>query len=268
MDKSPRTERAPEPKVGTMGVRRACVSALLSLLVALSVARGERAAPTTPEVTVSDSVLENPRAYWRISGLRREVRRRIHLTSSKVPRFPHEDPRLMDPHKWPRVMVIGGEKLPLTIESHDHDFTRPARSMSDVKAGWGYTLRYGKGRGPVYTWAWNGSLAERSWRGGGKLPPETYLNLYYPSGELSRFEYRSHGYYRQTDAPRSAHCLEEVFARTGTLIGFAYRIRCGSDKEQFTGYWLGEEVGQRKFYDLAFQAQSSVNRRFWKPQRR
>ena len=244
------------------------MSAVLLLLAAQSTVGAERPAHNTPDVTVSDSVLENPRAHWRISRLPPEVRRRIHLTASRVPAFPHEDPRLMDPRKWPKTMVIGGEKLPLTIWYTDSDYWQSARSMDEVKTGSVYTLRYGRGRGPVYSWVGNGALAERSWRRGGNLPPEHHLYLYYPSGELLRFEYQSNVYGRQTDPTRPAHSIEEVFARNGALIGFGHVTRRGGKgKESFIGYWLGEAIDHRKFHDLTFQAQRSVNERFWKPRR-
>ena len=180
-----------------MNAKLALVCALLSFGAALATASAESAASDTSSPPLHDSILVNPRANWRLSSLRPEIRHRVHVTASKVPRFPHEDPRLKDPRKWPEVMLIGGEMLRRKIEYLDVDYSQEVRSMNDVPLGSDYTLRYGNGRGPVYTWS-RGTLVERSWRGGGKLPPATSLYIYYSSGELMRFEYRSNGYNKET----------------------------------------------------------------------
>ena len=165
---------------------------------------------------------------------------------------------MRDPRKWPKVMFIGGEMSWRKIEYREYDIFREVRSMNDVPPGSDYTLCYGKGnRGPVYTWS-RSTLVERSWRGEGKLRPATYLYIYYPSGELMKFQYRSYGYNRPTDLRKPSNCLEETFARNGTLLGCGYVSRCGSDKQAFIGYWLGEEVTYRELQERAFQLQRSA----------
>lgn len=253
-----------------MSGRLACACALFSLAATLSTASAERATSDIPDTSrplLPDSILVSPRANWRLPSLQPEIRRRIHLTATKVPRFPHEDPRLMDPRKWSKVTFIGGAMLWRKIEYLEHDLVREASSMNGVPPGFCYTLRYGDDRGPMYTWSTSGALAERFWSGGGRHSPETFAYIYYPSGELMLFRYRSNGYNRQTDQRKPGECLEEVFARNGTLLGCGYVARCGSDKQAFLGYWLGEEVSYRELQEMEFQVKRSAYRRAAQAQR-
>jgi hypothetical protein len=165
----------------------AAIVAILALAPLSTASAGSATSdiPDTSRPLLPDSILVNPPANWRLSSLRPEIRRWVHLVVSKVPRFPHEDLRLRDPRKWPKVMFIGGEMLWRNIEYREYDIFREVRSVNDVPPGSDYTLCYGKGdRGPAYTWS-RSTLVERSWRGDGKQHPATYLYIYYASGELT-----------------------------------------------------------------------------------
>ncbi len=219
---------------------------------------------TTANPTL-DSILAGPGIRWSTSDVSRTIRRRVHLSASRVPRFPQEDPSFMDPSKWPTVKVIEGVACSLRIATGQHDAIWFVRSLKDVKPGANYTLFYSgvqdeswrfDHRGPTYCWRGDGTLIERYWSSEGVRGYETWEYMYYRSGELFRFTDRRGGHDLQTDSRNPLEWLDEVFARGGTLIGFGYWRRGRGEKSLSVGYWLAKEMAPQEFHRLEAEAQT------------
>ena len=234
----------------------ACLGPTVLVGLVAPEAKGKVRSREIADTSAVDSILSSPAVTWDLRDLHPSIRNRVHLTSRKTPAFPFEDPKLVDPHQWPQVMLIKGQPCSLLISTGESDAMWFVSSLDKVKAGAAYSLYYSATRnrphlrhGPFYCWTGQGSLVERAWRGGDNLRTEVYDYLYYPSGELHRFEYITEG---PEGMQGAFELLDERFARDGTLIGWKYRS--GSIDTVDATYWLGQPVSDHEFQDRAGEA--------------
>ena len=209
-----------------------------------------RAGRDTTANVVLDSILARPKVRWRRADLDPQLRSRIHLSADEVPRFPEDDPKLMDPRNWPASKKIEGALCSLTVYVMDGTGSTWTRSIADSVTGVVFYLYYTdadtefrshetRRLGPFYDWL-RGRLKQRSWTTGRGNHSRVRSYWPYPSGELFTFiEYEKK--YNAQGHEISMKWIEEVFARDGTLIGCCVGPvnswgACG-------GYWMGVDVG-------------------------
>jgi len=245
---------------------RAC--ALVVFLALLCAPAASYAVPASPDSM--DPILASPKVIWRKSALDPKVRSRVHLTADRVPPFPHEDLRLMNPRNWTDLNVIEGVVCSLRVATGERGEVRIVSSLREVKPDASVTLFYfdaedrGKSKdshvGPTYSWRGDGSLMDRYWRTSGKEPFKTREYMYYPSGRLFRYVDRiaKHDPRRGSESP--VELLDEVFALNGTLIGCAYRKWDGDTKSVDVSYWLANRVEPREYSSRLVEAQTRALR--------
>jgi hypothetical protein len=189
---------------------------------------------------------------WIADSLHPEVRGRVHLDASRVPRFPHENPSLSDPHKWPAETVVEGKPCRLKIEAGEYDVVGiPLKSVDEVGPGQSLTLSYAPVRasrsdrcGPVYIWSPSRQLRERYWA---EPDPDYWISFaysYYGSGELYRYSYRK-SHWGKSGAP--FQWFTEYFERDGELAGVGYSRLDGDGKRALALYRYGQPVSYEDF---------------------
>ena len=215
---------------------------------------------------ILDSILTGPRVRWRRADLAPRLRHRIHLNAAEVPRFPHDDPKLMDPRNWPPSMTVEGGLCSLTVCAYDGRQSTWSRSIEDSGAavfdlyytdvGTDFHSHYVRHRGPFYDWL-KGRLRQRSWTKGRGSHSRILSYWPYPSGELFTFMEFDKKYDSQGNEV-SMEWIEEVFARDGTLIGC-----CAGPVNSWgacSGYWLGVDVGRDFLYRWGEALERSLER--------
>jgi hypothetical protein len=214
---------------------------------------------------VLDSILDRPKVRWRRADLDPRLRHRIHLNAADVPRFPHDDPKLMDPRNWPATMTVEGALCSLTVYVNDGHHQRTwSRSVEDsgdavilrayyTDVGTDFHSHYVRNRGPSYDWR-NGRLRYRSWTKGRGSHSRIRSYRPYPSGEIFTFMEIEKEYDAQGNE-LSMKWVEEVFARNGTLIGCAAAV---NETNPRSGYWLGVDVGKDYYYRWAEALERSL----------
>ena len=208
---------------------------------------------TTANKTL-DFILAGPKVRWQRAELAPGLSSRIHLNAAEVPRFPHDDPKLMDPRNWPGSMTVEGVLCSLTVHAYNGRQSTWSRSIEDSGAvvfdmyytdvGTDFHSDYVRRRGPSYGWL-KGRLRERSWVKGRGSHSRIRSYWPYPSGELFTFmEFDKK--YDANGNEVSIEWIEEVFARNGALIGC-----CAGPVNSWgacSGYWLGVDVGKDYHY--------------------
>jgi len=214
---------------------------------------------------ILDSILTGPKVRWRRADLAPRLRHRIHLNAAEVPRFPYDDPKLMDPRNWPASMIVEGELCSLTVYAYDGRQATWSRSIEDSGAivfylyytdvGTDFHSHYARHRGPFYDWL-KGRLRQRSWAKGRGRHSRIWSYWPYPSGELFKFmEFEKK--YDAVGNEVSIEWTEEVFARDGTLIGCCE----GDGLPARNGYWLGVDVGK----DYVYRSMEALERSLVRP---
>lgn len=204
-------------------------------------------------------------ARWDLRDLHPEVRSRVHLRASDVPRFPHGDPALMDPRRWPKRMTIQGRRCVLNVQAvvQGRSAMRP-RALESLDPNAPFTLFYTPARGasreqlgPVYFWGSRGHLVDRRWievRDGFRV---TYEYGYHDSGRLFRYAV---GRVSETPSARGgrgrkgpepgirSERFSEFFDRKGRLEGAGYS-RVDSDDERTVEVYYkdGKRIGYPAF---------------------
>jgi hypothetical protein len=194
------------------------------------------------------------RSPWERASISRPLREMIHVSAALVPPFAHEDSALADPREWTDAKEFAGRHCELSIVSTDYDVVITHKSLSTVRPGYGlhlaYVCRSPNGQelslGPSYSWDRDGRLWRRTW-----YEPDTVMFLStsystYPSGRL--LEQASARRRQNIWNADSLIVFTEDFDRKGRLVGLAYEIHHGAQKDQF--WWEGRPVSEaqwRKF---------------------
>lgn len=197
---------------------------------------------------------------WNRERLDPKVAELVHLSSAEVPPFPHEDPALMNPRKWPSTMRVAGRTCSLWVRTGNGGI-RYVRSLDDADSGRPFSLLYAAGsrgsrpdsgavEGPWYVWLPDGRLNSRSWTDSDSLRSRSLEYDYRPTGELYRY------IMRREERPATlggnqagpSEEYEEIFGRDGTLLGLEFR-RWGFDgSPALWCYWLGQPVDRRTYH--------------------
>jgi len=210
-------------------------------------------------------MLSHAAVEWNRTALAPAIRDKVHFTVKEVPRFPHEDPKLMNPGSWPSITFIRSVPCFLKIETGAGDVRWTAKSLNQVKPGAYLSLFYESGpwggrhsrSGPTYCWRGK-RLLQRYWtepRGRGH---ETHDYMYYDTGHLFRYSHRVTDFDPRKGPRGPFELLEEIFARDGTMLGCGYAARVGSAPSSFVGYWLGGEVTGGEFLDRKAGAEAAA----------
>lgn len=187
---------------------------------------------------------------WDLRRLHPEVRRRVHLRASQVPPFPHDDPALMDPKRWPRELRIQGRRCVLRVEAvvegRSAMFPRTLESLDPKRPFTLYYAPHGSSEqlGPVYFWGRAGQLVDRRWievRDGYRI---THEYGYHSSGRLSRHAVGRDRVIPPASGGRSvrdgdgirAERFSEFFDEKGRLRGLGYS-RVLLDETTFEVYY-------------------------------
>src|SRR2546422_9904182 len=133
----------------------------------------------------------HPAVDWNRTALAPAIRDKVHFTAQEVPKFPHDEPKLMSPGSWPSVTYAKGVPCFLKFETGKGDTLWRVTSLNQVKPGAYLSLFYepgpwGGGRshcGPTYCWRGK-RLVERYWTEPSGRGHETRDYMYYPTGQL------------------------------------------------------------------------------------
>jgi hypothetical protein len=220
---------------------------LASILTSASSAQMLR--PDTTGTAAMNVILDHPGVHWESVRMPDQLRRTAHTRAQDVPRFPQEDPKLMNPHNWAKMKVIDGQMCLLRVGTGEYDALWTVSSLEEVKPGANFSLYYVRmgdrdwpHQGPTYCFRGDGTLSERYSTTVRKGSVATQDYLYYRSGKLFRFSTRNTG-----DRGKSFEWSDEIFARDGTLVGCGYARR-GKDRALIeNGSWLGEDIGSREY---------------------
>ena len=176
------------------------------------------------------------------------IRDRLHPKASKVPAFPHDDHRLLDPAHWPETMTFAGEKLQRHIHAWDGYIGSSLRSVRERKPRMRLVLSYvhpgtsvNAGVGPRYTWDERQHLAERIWYDSDSTRLTTQDYTYYADGRLLGYSWRSGPRNPAPGAEIEDEYLSEFFDRSGKLIAVGYEKKIGEGT--ISAYlWDGQPV--------------------------
>lgn len=208
-----------------------------------------------------DSVPAQPDVRWDLSSLAPVVASRIHLTADSVPAFPHEDPSLRNPRKWPAALTIAGLRCSLRVQEIRIGpllSIENVRSFADVRPGFGYGMLYetsrGDGRveryGPSYFWDSNGWLHERDYQSPDTLRSVADTYQYFKSGKLIRYCHRNDSRHPGKPDPEGPYeWFDELFALGGQLVACGYSKTDGAGVRTTACYILGKSASHSEFGD-------------------
>lgn len=206
------------------------VAGLLIAMPALAGAPGT-AAPDSQATGAEKDVNLSIRAHGDPMDL---IRDRLHSTASKVPAFPHNDPRLMEPEHWPEHMTIAGQKLVRHIHAWDGPIGSTLHSLRERKSKMRVVLSYVRpgtivnaGIGPRYAWDPQMHLSERIWYEPDTSRLVTHDYTYYKDGRLLGYSWRSGPRKPDGTAELEDEYLSEFFDRSGKLIAVGYEKKIG-----------------------------------------
>ena len=162
------------------------------------------------------------------------IRDRLHPKASKVPAFPHDDHRLLNPARWPETMTFAGEKLQRHIHAWDGPIGSSLHSVRERKPRMRLVLSYvhpgtsvNAGVGPRYTWDERQHLAERIWYDSDSSRLVTQDYTYYGDGRLLGYSWRSGPKDPKPGAEIEDEYLSEFYDRSGKLIAVGYEKKIG-----------------------------------------
>jgi len=176
------------------------------------------------------------------------IRDRLHPKASKVPAFPHDDHRLLNPAHWPETMTISGERLQRHIHAWYGPIGSSLHSVRERKPRMRLVLSYvhpgtsvNAGVGPRYTWDERQHLAERIWYDSDSSRLVTQDYTYYADGRLLGYSWRNGPRDPKPGAEIEDEYLSEFFDRSGRLIAVGYEKKVGAG--YISAYlWDGQPV--------------------------
>src|SRR2546425_7832100 len=77
-------------------------------------------------------MLSHAAVDWRRTALAPAIRDKVHFTIKEVPRFPHDDPKLMNPGSWPSITYVKSAPCFLKIETGAGDARWRVTSLNQV----------------------------------------------------------------------------------------------------------------------------------------
>ena len=188
--------------------------------------------------SVSDG--SNP---WDPASAPVHVKSRMHQTTTQIPAFPEEDPRLVDLKNWPKTRTCKGRLCQLkVITAYIDGKEPPPRPGFDRQISAYYLCKprwwWGKVEmlGPAYTWTSYGQLLERGFRFSGH---DWLVYQVDRAGRLFGFEDWKHG-------------TMEYFDVDGALIageygGASFEKSMREYERGRMSFWKGERVTHPEF---------------------
>ncbi|MGE5179701.1 MAG: hypothetical protein ACM3PF_11445 [Bacteroidota bacterium] len=174
----------------------------------------------------------------------------IHLSTTRLPPFPNDNPGLLDPGRWADAAGDSGMICALELRTYARGSAVPIRSIRQRKEGQSLSARYlcsapgWRGphySGPFYVWGQHDELVQRSYRTTDGKRYREDLYQYRENGLLWAYRHRE----RNEDESGPALTLDEYFGLDGKLAGFQLE-RTGPDST-LVAWRRGARVDEAEF---------------------